>query len=427
LRVGKTEVDITKLWKDEQETDRPGAITVNLLQNGIVYDKYEVTKENDWKLTITDLPEYDEAGKAYKYTVTEHDVPGYESDVDVFEITNTRTDVKTIEITKSWLDDNSEDRPDSIKVELLRSITEGDKESVETYTVSADQEWTLKVKDLPAFDVDGKAYTYEIKEKPVKGYKTTIDGFDITNVRVGKTSVEGEKTWKDDDVQDRPTSIKVNLLQNGVVIDTQEVTADSDWIYRFTDLDKYDENGVMYEYTIKEQYVPGYKSEVNGYNITNVKSDKISIDITKGWEDNNSSNRPESITVYLMQNGKLFKEIEVLAKNNWQYKFTDLDAYDENGVAYEYTIEEKEVPGYETKIVGFDIINVLTETPMTKDPEQPSSEPKDKGDSVEVSGKTDSKNGDLPKTATNTFNMIVVGLAILIIGFSIYLYRRKTA
>ncbi|MBO1004136.1 SpaA isopeptide-forming pilin-related protein [Pseudogracilibacillus auburnensis] len=106
-------------------------------------------------------------------------------------------------------------------------------------------------------------------------------------------------------------------------------------------------------------------------------------------------------------------------------------------------VETKAPKGYEleAKAITFEIVKDQQEAvalivtnkkvPVSidpgKDPEQPSSEPKDKDDSVEVSGKTDSKNGDLPKTATNTFNMIVVGLAILIIGFSIYWYRRKTA
>src|SRR5699024_10335370 len=169
------EVEITELWKDEQDTNRPETIKVNLLQNGDFYEEYEVTKENDWKLTITDLPKYDEEGVAYKYTVTEHDVPGYASDVEGFEITNTRSDVKTIEITKTWLDDNSDDRPDSIEVELFRSVVKGEKEQVDTITLTQEDDWSLEVADLPAFDADGKAYMYEIEEKAVEGYETSIN------------------------------------------------------------------------------------------------------------------------------------------------------------------------------------------------------------------------------------------------------------
>src|SRR5699024_11851720 len=127
LRVGTTEVDVTKSWKDENETDRPDTIKVNLLQNDDFYEEYEVTEANDWEITITDLPEIDEKGVAYEYTIKEHDVPGYAADVDGFDITNTRTDVNSIEITKTWLDDNSDNRPDSIEVELFRSVAGGEK------------------------------------------------------------------------------------------------------------------------------------------------------------------------------------------------------------------------------------------------------------------------------------------------------------
>src|SRR5699024_7398371 len=126
-RVGTTEVDITNFRPDEQETDRPDTITVHLLQNGEIYEEYDEPKDNDCALTSTDLLQYDEQGVDYEYTITEHDVPGYASDVDGFEITNTRSDVKSIEITKSWLDDDSADRPDSIEVELYRSVVDGEK------------------------------------------------------------------------------------------------------------------------------------------------------------------------------------------------------------------------------------------------------------------------------------------------------------
>ncbi|PGD89885.1 hypothetical protein COM49_30000, partial [Bacillus pseudomycoides] len=86
-----------------------------------------------------------------------------------------------------------------------------------------------------------------------------------------QTKVEGIKTWKDDNAKDRPTMIKVDLLQNGQAISTQEVSEASGWKYEFKDLAAYDANGAAYKYEVKEQAVDGYKSEVNGYDITNTK------------------------------------------------------------------------------------------------------------------------------------------------------------
>ena len=56
--------------------------------------------------------------------------------------------------------------------------------------------------------------------------------------------VEGTKTWKGDNEKDRPSSIKVDLLQNEKVVDTKEVTAADGWKYKFDNLAVYDANGV---------------------------------------------------------------------------------------------------------------------------------------------------------------------------------------
>ncbi|WP_114556640.1 Cna B-type domain-containing protein, partial [Bacillus sp. PF5] len=89
------------------------------------------------------------------------------------------------------------------------------------------------------------------------------------------TTVEGTKTWKDGNATNRPTTIKVDLLQNGKVIDTKEVSAAGGWKYVFTDLGAYDAEGNAYKYEVKEQPVDGYKSEVHGYDITNIKDPSV--------------------------------------------------------------------------------------------------------------------------------------------------------
>ncbi|MBO1005717.1 Cna B-type domain-containing protein [Pseudogracilibacillus auburnensis] len=358
LRVGKTEVDITKLWKDENETIRPDTITVNLLQNGNIYEEHEITKENAWKLTIKDLPQYDEAGKAYEYTVTEHDVPGYAASIDGFEITNTRTDVKSIEITKTWLDNDSTDRPDSIEVELFRSVVDGKKELVDTITISKENDWLLEVKDLPSFDKDGKAYIYEVNEITVEGYKTSINGFDITNLRVGKTEVKGTKTWLDDESKNRPDSIKVLLLANGEVVDTSGINGKSDWTYQFTNLERYDDQGKEIVYTVDEEAITGYEKSIEGTDITNLRVGKTKVKGTKTWLDDNSKDRPDSITIYLLGNGKQIDEVDATDKSDWTYEFTNLDKYDDQGREIVYTVDEESVGGYEKLIEGTDITNL---------------------------------------------------------------------
>ncbi|WP_179885306.1 Cna B-type domain-containing protein [Bacillus cereus] len=153
-----------------------------------------------------------------------------------------------------------------IKVDLLQNG-----KVVDTKEVTAATEWKYTFEKLKAYDAEGNAYKYEVKEQPVDGYKSEVKGYDITNTKVGETKVEGTKTWKDDNAKDRPTMIKVDLLQNGKVIATKEVSAADEWKYAFTDLAAYDAEGNAYKYEVKEQPVNGYKSEVKGYDITNTK------------------------------------------------------------------------------------------------------------------------------------------------------------
>ncbi|MDQ7237478.1 Cna B-type domain-containing protein, partial [Bacillus pacificus] len=84
---------------------------------------------------------------------------------------------------------------------------------------------------------------------------------------------------------DRPSSIKVDLLQNGKVIDTKKVSKATNWKYTFEKLQAYDTNGVAYKYEVKEQPIAGYKSEVKGTDIANTKVGETKVEGTKTWND----------------------------------------------------------------------------------------------------------------------------------------------
>ncbi|WP_256416314.1 Cna B-type domain-containing protein, partial [Bacillus cereus] len=265
-KVKTTSISGTKTWNDNNATDRPSTIQVDLLKNGAVIQTQDVTAANNWNYTIADLPAYDNDGNAYKYTVKEKPVAGYKSEVNGYNITNTKDAKTSVSGTKTWNDNNATDRPSSIQVDLLQNGN-----VIQTQDVTAANSWKYTFADLAQYDTNGVAYTYTVKEKPVAGYKSEVKGYDITNTKVAKMTVEGTKTWKDGNATDRPATIKVDLLQNGNVIETQDVTAANGWKYTFTNLESYDASGVAYTYTVKEQPVDGYKSEVKGYDITNTK------------------------------------------------------------------------------------------------------------------------------------------------------------
>ncbi|MFB4347628.1 Cna B-type domain-containing protein, partial [Bacillus sp. BR_7] len=301
---------------------------------------------------------------------------------------------------------------------------------------------------------EGKAYKYEVKEQPVAGYESKVSGTDITNTKVGKTKVEGTKTWKDDNATDRPEMIKVDLLQNGTVIATQEVSKATGWKYEFKDLAAYDANGVAYKYEVKEQPVAGYESKVSGTDITNTKVGETKVEGTKTWSDNNATDRPSSIKVDLLQNGKVVDTKEVTAETNWKYTFEKLQAYDANGVAYKYEVKEQPVAGYKSEVRGYDITNtkikdkpnVDPKDPSTdpstdpKDPKDPSTDPKDpstdpKNPNTNTGSNSDSKvpsttENDKPTLLPNTggtsagMSSILGGMVLFLLGGILFARQR---
>ncbi|MCZ9311098.1 Cna B-type domain-containing protein, partial [Weissella koreensis] len=93
----------------------------------------------------------------------------------------------------------------------------------------------------------------------------------ITPVLPQKTSVSGSKTWVDENnaKKTRPASITINLLANGKQVESKKVSAAEDWKYKFSNLNKNDAVGKAIVYTISEDDVEGYTSEINGYNVKN--------------------------------------------------------------------------------------------------------------------------------------------------------------
>ncbi|MBX0354751.1 Cna B-type domain-containing protein, partial [Bacillus toyonensis] len=434
-KVAKLTVEGTKTWNDNNATDRPSTIKVDLLQNGKVVDTKEVTAATNWKYAFADVEAYDANGVAYKYEVKEQPVAGYQSDVHGYDITNTKVGETKVEGTKTWNDNNATDRPSTIKINLLQNG-----KVVDTKEVTVASEWKYTFEKLQAYDANGVAYKYEVKEQPVDGYESKVNGYDITNTKVGETKVEGTKTWKDDNAKDRPEMIKVDLLQNGKVVDIKEVTAVTNWKYTFEKLQAYDANGVAYKYEVKEQPVAGYQSDVHGYDITNTKVGETKVEGTKTWKDDNAKDRPKMIKVDLLQNGTVIATQEVSEATGWKYEFKDLAAYDANGVAYKYEVKEQPVAGYQSDVHGYDITNTKIKDEPNVDPKDPSTDPKDpstnpKDPNTNADENSDSKvppttENDKPTLLPNTggtsaeMSSILGGMVLFLLG-GILLARQR--
>ena len=372
----KVEIEGLKTWDDANNQDgkRPKEITINLLRNGKKVDSKKVTEAEGWKWKFENLDKF-ENGKEINYTISEEKVEGYTTEVNGYDVKNSYTPGKTsVQVTKAWADKDNQDgkRPESVTIKLLAD----GKETGKTLKLSKDNKWTGSFTDLDEYK-DGKKIEYTIKEEALKdGYVSVVtgtaeNGFTVTNTReTEKISVEGSKTWDDANNQDgkRPTEITINLLRNGKKVDSKKVTEAEGWKWKFENLDKY-EGGKEINYTISEEKVEGYTTEVKDYNVKNSYTPgKTSVQVTKAWadKDNQDGKRPESVTIKLLADGKeTGKTLKLSKDNKWTGSFTDLDEY-KDGKKIEYTIKEVEVGnGYKTVITGnvkegFVVTNVRT-------------------------------------------------------------------
>lgn len=355
-----------KKWEDAENQDgkRPNAVRVKILKGQDIVDVQEVTAANGWKYESNPLPKY-AVGQEIAYTVTEEAVSGYTSKVDGYNITNSYTP-ETVKISgqKVWDDADNQDgkRPASVKVKILNGDTVVDEQNV-----TSANEWKYESKALPKYAA-GQEITYTVSEEAVPGYTSKVDGYNITNSYTPETTtVSGSKTWEDGDNQDgkRPASITVNLLADGQKVNIQTVGEAEGWSYNFTGLPVY-KDGQRITYTVTEEAVPGYSTNLNGYNITNSYTpEKTEITASKTWNDsdNQDGKRPTKISIKLMKTvGGVKTEVaskEVTAANQWQTKFENLPVY-ENGQKIDYSIEEDDVAGYTKEIKDFTVTNSYT-------------------------------------------------------------------
>ena len=365
-------INVNKNWQDNDNQDgkRPEKITVELYRNNENEPIKTVTIDasSDWKYVFSKLPKYDEDKNEITYRVVEETVPEYDTEYEIsdngVEIYNHHTPEKvSVEGSKTWNDEENQDgkRPSSITVRLFADGTE-----VTSKIVTANDNWSWSFTGLDKYN-SGTEIVYTISEDTVADYTTVVDGYNITNTHTPeKISISGSKTWDDADNQDgkRPESITVRLFADGTEVTSKTVTANDNWSWSFTGLDKYN-SGTEIVYTISEDTVADYTTVVDGYNITNTHTpEKISISGSKTWDDadNQDGKRPSSITVRLLADGRVVSHKKITEKDNWSWNFEDLPVY-EKGEKITYTIKEDSVENYETKLDGYNIINThKTET-----------------------------------------------------------------
>ena len=281
----KVSVSGTKTWNDNNNQDgkRPASITVNLLKNGTKVDSKTVTPDvsGAWTYSFSGLDKYNTDGTEITYTVSEDSVDGYTSTVTGTNITNSYTPETTVvKVTKAWVGPKT----NSVTVHLLADGTDTGK----TITLDEAANWTGTFSNLPKYK-DGTEIVYTVKEDDIANYTVAITGdattgFTITNTNTEKVDVPVKKEW----VGPKAGPVTVRLLADGTDTGKTVTLSDSNsWTDTFSGLAKYKTDGTEIVYSVKEDEVSGYTSEITGdattgFTITNTE---VPHDTPKPKED----------------------------------------------------------------------------------------------------------------------------------------------
>lgn len=370
----------TKSWQDNDNQDgvRPEQVTIKLLADGVETGQTAVAKAaNNWTYEFSNLPK-NKAGKAITYSVQEEAVAEYTASYQAYNVTNSHTPGQTSHtVQKVWDDGQNQDglRPVELKVQLYAD----DQKYGDEISLTAANNWTYTWSQLPE-KAQGKAISYQAREVAVpEGYQadqptTQATVTTLTNRHTPEvTSVSGTKTWKDNNNQDgvRPERIKVNLLADGVLKASKEVSAADNWSYSFDNLPKF-AAGQAVVYTITEDAVAEYSTQVEGYNLTNSHTPgQTSLTVTKQWQDQGDQDglRPSQIQVQLYADGVASgSPVTLTAANNWVYTWSGL-AEKANGKTIEYSVKEVDQPsGYTSttsQVSPGNVLIVNQHTPAT--------------------------------------------------------------
>ena len=400
----------------------------------LVVTLYGTDRDDRVETTVAGLPESDDQGKTYTYRAKELQ-PGYqlsggkvgaadivedngnyndtytatyEYDQNSTEVTN-RLETREITAQKSWKPDNYQ-VPEGTEVILhlqykdgnswitLASVTlDGTADTGQTLPYYEEESWKAVWKDLPQ-RIPGQSGNaeYRVIEEAMSGYmqEITDDGngnFTITNTV--STTYAVKKIWggvpaseQGDVVVGLYRTVDANIEPKPVIGEdgdqvTLTLTAADNWQNVFNGLEKFDEEGREYIYSVKELTIGGVPAEDCGF-IIDITEDEngtaviVNIDTTevnglKTWKDNGNiyNTRPSDLelTLYRSAGGGEEEIVDVeptWTKNGdvWSYEYTGLPETDSQGRLYTYRVEETVPDGYAGTQNGNNFVNTLSES-----------------------------------------------------------------
>lgn len=127
---------------------------------------------------------------------------------------------------------------------------------------------TVVWENLPLTDLEGNVYLYSVREVDSEGnaftpeiYLDLEDGLTVTNTYIPPlTEVKVEKVWEGPELD----NITINLLADGEVVEHITLSGENQWKYVLEQLPLTRLNGERIHYTVSEDSLTGYISEVSG-------------------------------------------------------------------------------------------------------------------------------------------------------------------
>ncbi|WP_298075257.1 Cna B-type domain-containing protein, partial [uncultured Corynebacterium sp.] len=384
-----TDLEVLKAWANADDTpytgEKPESISLQLMHGDHkVGDPVKVTpdEKGEWKYTFANLPEVKEGEPPY--SVKELAVDGFETLVsEPLRSAAGRTQLMVnakrpnLSIEKSWKGQGDDNLPESIKVDVLRTV-DGKTETYKQVELTAQNEWKAELKDVPRF-LDGKEVSYSVKESDVPGYtptyatiERTADKFiaRLTNTR-DSTELKVKKVWIGQDAVEidpavakgrLPEEVTVHVVQavNGKEADYGDpitLNADNNWSATVRDLPTH-VDGKEAQYSVREDEVKGFKTDYtsfgDAFTVVN-KAEPTFLEVTKKWEDV-TGDLPQEVTVHVVQtvDGKQTDygdPLKLSAGNDWHAKVENLPQF-VNGKPATYSVREDAVDGYTSKVSG---------------------------------------------------------------------------
>lgn len=380
-------------WNDNNNNDGKRLDAFELLLYEKIGDEKKViesvflTSSNGWQATFDNLRKYSNQTEV-EYVIEHALVYYYTSVISAnpaggFDINLSRPDDKIdVRVETTWNDSDNNDgkRANSFNVRLYAKVGD-EKKLVRTATLSKANDWELTFTDLSKYSKKVEV-EYIVETDAIDEYTTKIskinNEFEIVHTHNLETvDINVNIEWLDADDNDglRPQSLLVNLINETLDEIVETVTtypdAEGNWTVTIPNVQKYLAQDLI-TYSINVEDVNGYTSVIENtqpydYQISlNHEAETIEHTVNLDWLNDDSENRPESVTISLFNANDLDNPLQTVkhsgdALNNWSYTFTNLAKYHEKELI-NYVAKVERIKGYTTTYTYDNDATTITNT-----------------------------------------------------------------